>query len=387
VVQNLHGVNEDGSAPNFSVQVLINSSQQFGPSNLRELSVGIPLNVMPMYAKCPSCTLGLRKVKGAQPARGQLEAGTKEVAERFIIMPATVDTSDCVMQSEHVSQLVMIPGIITAASKPKHAPVSITVMCRDCRLETTMTALPGIGGFSLPRVCTLSGGANGGASKCSLDPWVIMPNKSSFADQQTLKLQVRGASMPPEHAASCRCRSYQPPSLQAPGSMWLLSHSRHTCPLTTPALSPRLARVQERPEDVPTGELPRSMSVVCDRSLVGSVSPGTRVRLVGVYAIHSGKDSGGKENHGTVAIRQPYFRCAALHAFHALCTPGAHACCPCACVGWSCCGRQRGCMHAAWWACSRTRTAAGRRRHSRSQKSRSSRRLRGGPRRSSASLT
>lgn len=39
VIQNLHGVNEDGSTPHFTVQVLMNSTQQFGPSSLRELSV------------------------------------------------------------------------------------------------------------------------------------------------------------------------------------------------------------------------------------------------------------------------------------------------------------------------------------------------------------
>jgi DNA replication licensing factor MCM5 len=60
---------------------------------------------------------------------------------------------------------------------------------------------------------------------------------------------------------------------------------------------------------VPTGELPRSLSVTCDRHLVGTVSPGTRVTLVGVYSIHNAKeaDKGKKE---AVAIRQPFIRCA-----------------------------------------------------------------------------
>lgn len=126
-------------------------------------------------------------------------------------------------------------------------------MCRDCRLETKFNTVPGVG-ITLPRVCTLSAGAPGmGGAKCSLDPWVILPSKSQFADQQTLKLQ-------------------------------------------------------ERPEDVPTGELPRNVTVICDRSLVGTVSPGTRVTVVGVYTIQSGKDAGGKDSKGAVAIRQPFFR-------------------------------------------------------------------------------
>lgn len=42
---------------------------------------------------------------------------------------------------------------------------------------------------------------------------------------------------------------------------------------------------QERPEDVPTGELPRSMQLLVDRRMVGTKAPGTRITAVGVYAI------------------------------------------------------------------------------------------------------
>ena len=42
--------------------------------------------------------------------------------------------------------------------------------------------------------------------------------------------------------------------------------------------------LQERPEDVPTGELPRSMLAVVDRAQVGTVAPGTRVIAVGIYS-------------------------------------------------------------------------------------------------------
>ena len=42
---------------------------------------------------------------------------------------------------------------------------------------------------------------------------------------------------------------------------------------------------QERPEDVPTGELPRNMSLLVDRHLVGKIVPGTRITAVGIYSI------------------------------------------------------------------------------------------------------
>jgi DNA replication licensing factor MCM5 len=62
---------------------------------------------------------------------------------------------------------------------------------------------------------------------------------------------------------------------------------------------------------VPTAELPRSVTVTCDRKLVGTVSPGTRVTLVGVYSIQ-GPSAADKGKKDAVAIRQPYIRCASL---------------------------------------------------------------------------
>ena len=44
--------------------------------------------------------------------------------------------------------------------------------------------------------------------------------------------------------------------------------------------------VQERPEAVPTGELPQSMTLIVDRHLVGKISPGTRITAVGIYSIY-----------------------------------------------------------------------------------------------------
>lgn len=47
---------------------------------------------------------------------------------------------------------------------------------------------------------------------------------------------------------------------------------------------------QERPEDVPTGDLPRSMMCLVDRRLCSAVSPGTRVTAVGILSIFQGKE-------------------------------------------------------------------------------------------------
>ena len=62
--------------------------------------------------------------------------------------------------------------------------------------------------------------------------------------------------------------------------------------LTAPGIT--ACCMQERPEDVPTGELPRSISLLVDRHLVGRAAPGTRVKAIGI--------------HTTLAVR-PRFPC------------------------------------------------------------------------------
>lgn len=51
----------------------------------------------------------------------------------------------------------------------------------------------GIGGTMIPRMCTASRNrpeAGSEDAKCSTDPFVVLPQRSKFCDQQMLKLQV-----------------------------------------------------------------------------------------------------------------------------------------------------------------------------------------------------
>lgn len=225
----------------------------------------------------------------------------------------------------YVSKLVTVPGIITAASRPKHKATYVTVQCRQCKcgvgggrrrwgaidprragrparcdagrgrgrqagarhprcraftwapprlsLETCsprprappfpplaarytqrLACRPGVGGVTIPRKCGAPVMPGMAASDCGLDPYVILPGRSECVDQQSLKLQ-------------------------------------------------------ERPEDVPTGDLPRSMMCLVDRCLVGSVSPGTRVSALGILSIYQSKEAGkARERAGAVALRQSYLR-------------------------------------------------------------------------------
>ncbi|VDM97779.1 unnamed protein product [Thelazia callipaeda] len=133
------------------------------------------------------------------------------------------------LKSTQVSQLVKLSGIIVAASQVKAKAVRISIQCRTCRhIVNNLGLKPGLDGFTLPRTC----GANQTAQlqRCPVDPYHIMPDKCQCTDYQTLKLQ-------------------------------------------------------ENPEDVPHGEMPRHMQLYCDRLLTDRVTPGNRVTVVGVYSI------------------------------------------------------------------------------------------------------
>lgn len=182
------------------------------------------------------------------------------------------------LAASHVSRLVMVPGIVTASSKPKHKATRIVLQCKVCRNTRGVAIAPGLGGAHIPRYCDgggggsaagntvtgggppVPGGANGSGG-CGVDSFVVLQGRSSFVDQQTLKLQ-------------------------------------------------------ERPEDVPTGDLPRSLLAVVDRGVVGTIAPGTRVTAIGVYSTFAsgggGGDGGGKKNgsgaRASAAVQVPYLR-------------------------------------------------------------------------------
>lgn len=73
----------------------------------------------------------------------------------------------------------------------------------------------------------------------------------------------------------------------------------------------QILKLQELPDSVPQGEIPRHMELFCDRSLCERVVPGNRVLIQGIYSIK--KVSGGKKSQDShkavVGVRAPYMRC------------------------------------------------------------------------------
>lgn len=153
------------------------------------------------------------------------------------------------LQASKIAHLVRVPGIVIGASTLASRATQLSLMCRECKSTKIMALHGGFGGFTLPRSC--DGQTIGGGSDCGIDPFVIIHDKCRFADSQTIKLQ-------------------------------------------------------EAPDMVPVGELPRHTLLSVDRNLCGRVVPGSRIVATGVWStFQSGKS--GKAGSNT-ALRTPYLK-------------------------------------------------------------------------------
>ncbi|TDG42623.1 hypothetical protein AWZ03_010951 [Drosophila navojoa] len=172
---------------------------------------------------------------------------------QILLMSSAHPTNIRELKSDSVSRLVKIAGIIVAASGIQAKATRMSIMCRSCStVIPNLKVNPGLEGYALPRKCTTE---QAGRPKCPLDPFFIMPDKCKCVDFQTLKLQ-------------------------------------------------------ELPDFVPQGEIPRHLQLFCDRSLCERVVPGNRVLIQGIYSIRKvGKPSrqDGREK-AVLGVRAPYMR-------------------------------------------------------------------------------
>lgn len=158
------------------------------------------------------------------------------------------------MKPDAVSKLIKIPGIVISASGIRAKATKIAIQCRSCRnIQTNISIKPGLEGYVLPRRCTTE---QAGRPKCPLDPFFIMPDKCNCVDFQVLKLQ-------------------------------------------------------ELPDQIPQGEMPRHLQLYCDRYLCDKVVPGNRVLILGIYSIKKVARTGGRsarKEKTLVGVRAPYIR-------------------------------------------------------------------------------
>lgn len=81
-----------------------------------------------------------------------------------------------------MGQLVVVPGIITAASKTSIRATTVTWQCSGCGHLKTVPMKFGFGGTSAPRQCEMPVAEIGGKKTCGLDPYKVLPDKCMFID-------------------------------------------------------------------------------------------------------------------------------------------------------------------------------------------------------------
>ncbi|EOD08329.1 hypothetical protein EMIHUDRAFT_106050 [Emiliania huxleyi CCMP1516] len=91
------------------------------------------------------------------------------------------------MLASTVAQVVTIPGIVIASSKVKAKGTEIFAQCASCQNVKKLPVRAGFAGAAMPRVCDRPRQPN--EQPCPLDPYVILPEKCKYVDQQTWKLQ------------------------------------------------------------------------------------------------------------------------------------------------------------------------------------------------------
>lgn len=116
------------------------------------------------------------------------------------------------------NKIVKIQGIVVSASSIITKPKELFITCKSCLQSKVVED-------AIPRNCETS-------TTCSIDPYIIIPDKSVVTDIQ-------------------------------------------------------YAKIQENFEDIPTGETPRHFSILLEGSLVNKISPGNQVKVTGIYSIRN----------------------------------------------------------------------------------------------------
>ena len=141
------------------------------------------------------------------------------------------------VNSQMVGKMFVVSGIIISTTKPYIKASKLKIQCKSCQTTKTIVIEPGQNPY-VPAYC--EEGARMG-HKCPQDPYVALPD-SEVIDAQSLK-------------------------------------------------------IQESPEDVPTGEIARTYRLMCDRNHVSKCVPGDRVSITGIMLVHDVKTENLSKGH------------------------------------------------------------------------------------------
>lgn len=153
------------------------------------------------------------------------------------------------LKSNVMEKLVTVPGIVIQSSRPQKKASKLKILCRHCKATRSLTIPIWRQGAILPRVCNTT--PIGDAPKCPLDPYFTLCDESEYIDIQSMKFQ-------------------------------------------------------ELPEHVPTGDIPRHISLHMTRGLIDQVIPGNRLYVVGVLSSTDKESSRSNSNGRNGSLRTSY---------------------------------------------------------------------------------
>mmetsp|Transcript_19833 Transcript_19833/g.30456 ORF Transcript_19833/g.30456 Transcript_19833/m.30456 type:complete len:933 (+) Transcript_19833:138-2936(+) len=150
--------------------------------------------------------------------------------------------------ARHMNRLVQCPGIVISAARIRSRARLVRIRCTRCQDSRTLTIAGSYSGATLPLQCMGSE-----PQECKQCPYEIVPDECVYVDQQTLKLQ-------------------------------------------------------EAPELVPTGEMPRTILVSAERALVDVAPPGTRVHVMGIVSLFTNSNNSSSKSSSNSSSKQVYLR-------------------------------------------------------------------------------
>jgi DNA replication licensing factor MCM5 len=152
------------------------------------------------------------------------------------------------LDSSQISKIIVIQGIITSTSKTAVKTREAVFECKNCGHEKRVEYPFGLGRVMAPSICDNQRAPGPDKANCGINSYDLNTDKCLFYDNQIIKLQ-------------------------------------------------------EAPENIPTGEMPRTFMLTVDRFLTDKVTPGNRVKVVGILSISGKPGSGGDAGSSTANKR------------------------------------------------------------------------------------
>merc|ERR1719230_652630 len=159
------------------------------------------------------------------------------------------------LTSDQVEKLVVVQGFVVSARKSRHKARKVCLKCSNCENYKEIFVGAGFSAAHIPSACD-GNSLRGPMEKCPPNPFVIVDDLCEFQDEQILKLQ-------------------------------------------------------ELPDHVPVGEMPRHVDLCVSQYLTDRASPGARLTAIGVFCAteHStGQSMGGSKTRGTDTVKYSYLQ-------------------------------------------------------------------------------